>query len=441
MERFRIVKIETCGMKGISKPISIEFENQTLSGAVFNNQSIKAIYGANGSGKTSIITSIDVYKNVCFDSSYLYSYSAILKKLINKKTHRFAFTVYFVGESKKAFYHSIVINAASEKPFIESESIGVITGRTINEGKKEIIRIENGKLVSYSETNKDGQERYDSVVKDAINRLSEYRSIITLFTDRIFYVNTTSIKGELMSNVVLNTLLRTYQFINDVVVYLSASDIHNEISWDSFVESVVDKQSGHNEKNEPNKLLFVSSSTLVPKKLFKWYENQIQRTAKFIKLFKEELEDIKIIKISQGDSYQCRLEMTYADYTVDYEYESAGIKNLIGMFICLEHSSRGGIVFIDEMDVNINEIYLERLFNYFMKYGKGQLCVTIHNTAPMKVLKSGKHSIDFISSSHGVVSWIKNGAKNPTVDFKDGMIPGMPFNVNDFDFTEVFEEN
>lgn len=441
MERFRIVKIETCGMKGICSPVSIEFENQTLSSSVFNTQSIKAIYGANGSGKTSIITSLDVYKNVCFDSSYLYSYSATLKKLINKKTHKFSFSVYFVSERKKAFYHSIVLDASSDKPFIERESIGIITGRTINEGIKEVVRIENGKLVFYSETTKVGQDKYDSVVKDSINKLSEYRSVITLFTDKVFYINTTSIKGELMNNEVLSSLLKTYLFINDIVVYLSAIDRHNETSWDSFAEYVAEQQKEFETKNVQDRLFYVSSSTTVPKKLFPWYEKQIEKTSQFIKLFKEQLIGIKIVKISHGESYQCRLEMVYEDYIVDYEYESAGIKNLIGMFICLEHSSRGGIAFIDEMDVNINEINLERLFSYFMKYGKGQLCVTIHNTSPMKILKGGKHSIDFISSSKGIVPWIKNGAKSPTVDFKEGMIPGIPFNVNDFDFISIFEEN
>jgi len=441
LERFRIIKIETFGMKGICNPVSIEFENQTLSGSVFNTESIKAVYGANGSGKTSLITSLDIYKNVCFDNSYLYSNSATLKKLINKKTHRFSITIYFIGESKKAFYHTIVLDASSEKPFIQKESIGIITGRTINEGLKEVVRIENGKLVFYSDTTKPGQDRYDIVVKDAINKLSEYRSVITLFTDRVFYINTTSIKGELTNNEVLSTLLKTYMFTNEIVVYMSAIDRHNEVSWDKFVEFVAEQKKEYEKKNEQEKLFYVSSSTSVSKKMFPWYEKQITKTTQFIKLFKEQLIDIRIIKIPQGDNYMCRLEMVYKDYTVDYEYESAGIKNLIEMFICLEHSSRGGIAFIDEMDVNINEINLERLFSYFMKYGKGQLCVTIHNTSPMKILKSGKHSIDFISSSQGIVPWIKNGTKSPTVDFKDGMIPGIPFNVNDFDFISIFGEN
>lgn len=441
MERFRIVKIETCGMKGISKPVSIEFENQTISSSVFDNQSIKAIYGPNGSGKTSLIMSVDVYKNICLDSSYLYSNAATLKKLINKKTRQFVFTVYFESEGKKAFCHSIIIDATSYKPFIKSESLGVITGRTINEDIKTVIKTENGKLVFYGDTHKEGHDRFDNVIKNAVNKLSEYRSVITLMTDRIFYSDMTSIEGKLTDNIVLNTMLKTYLFANDIVVYLADIDRQREITWDSLADFVSDNQMKLYEKDEPNKPFVVSSSTIVPRNLYKWYEKQIEKTARFIKLFKPELNNIRIIKVSYGDSYQCRLEMVYDDYSIDYEYESAGIKNLIEMFVCFEHTSKGGISFIDEIDVNINETYLEKMLSYFVKYGKGQLCLTIHNTSPMKILKTSKHSIDFISNSNGVVSWIRNGAKNPTIDFKDGMIPGIPFNVNDFDFINVFEED
>lgn len=441
MRRFRIVKIETCGMKGICNPVSIEFENQTLSSSIFNTQSIKAIYGANGSGKTSIITSLDVYKNICLDSSYLYSESATLKKLINKQTSQFCFSVFFVDESNKAYVHSIIVDGSSEKPFIKSESLGIVAGRTINEEIKELVKIENGKLVFYEDTRRKGQNKYDEVVKNAVNKLSEYRSIITLMKDRVFYSDTTSLEGNLMDNIVLIAMLKTCIFVTNIVIYLSDIDKHKEISWDSFSEYVADIKKIMNDEDEAPKLFIASTSTVVPKRQFEWYEKQIERTARFIKLFKEQLTSIRIVKTNYGENYICRLEMIYGDYSIDYEYESAGIKNLVGMFICLEHTSRGGISFIDEMDVNINEIYLEKLFNYFMKYGKGQLCVTIHNTSPMKILKKGKHSIDFISSSKGIVPWIKNGAKSPTVDFKEGMIPGIPFNVNDFDFISIFEEN
>ena len=441
MERFRIVKIETCGMKGIDKPVSIGFENQTISSSVFNNETIKAVYGPNGSGKTSLIMSVDVYKNICLDSTYLYKESATLKKLINKKTRQFGFTVYFVGESKKAYCHSIVVDGSSDRPFIKSESLGIIAGRTINEDVKTVVNIENGKLVFFGDTHREGQDRYDKVIKNAVNKLSEYRSIITLMSDRVFYSDTTSLKGNLSENIVLSAMLKTYLFANDIVVYLSYVDKQKETTWDSFSDSAADKQRDLYIKEEPPRLFVISYSTIVSKNLYRLYEKQIERTARFIKLFKDHLNGIRIIKTNYGNSFLCRLEMVYDDYSIDYEYESAGIKNLIEMFMCLEHTSRGGISFIDEMDVNTNEIYLEKLFSYFMKYGKGQLCVTIHNTAPMKILKKGKHSIDFINSDQGVVSWIRNGAKNPTIDYKDGFIPGIPFNVNDFDFISIFEEN
>lgn len=55
----------------------------------------------------------------------------------------------------------------------------------------------------------------------------------------------------------------------------------------------------------------------------------------------------------------------------------------------------GGIVFIDEFDSNIHDVYLCALLEYLMEYGKGQLCFTTHNVSPMDVLKHHKNQLTF----------------------------------------------
>ena len=94
--------------------------------------------------------------------------------------------------------------------------------------------------------------------------------------------------------------------------------------------------------------------------------------------------------------------------------------------------------FIDEMDANINDIYFERLIKFFVDYGKGQLIFTTHNTAPMNVLKRVKHGIDFITSDSGIVSWTSNGNYDPQSQYRKGMLIGLPFNVDGFDFLNCF---
>ena len=92
------------------------------------------------------------------------------------------------------------------------------------------------------------------------------------------------------------------------------------------------------------------------------------------------------------------------------------------------------------MDSNINDIYLCRIVEFFMRYGQGQLCFTTHNTSPMAVLKDNKNSIDFISNDNHIIPWRTNGNFAPDKLYKNGMIQYLPFNVEPEDFFGILGE-
>ena len=131
--------------------------------------------------------------------------------------------------------------------------------------------------------------------------------------------------------------------------------------------------------------------------------------------------------------------MVYKSYSVDAEFESTGIKKLIKLFGYLKMMAEGGIVFIDEFDSNLHDVYLCALLEYLMDYGEGQLCFTTHNVGPMDILKSHKKSIDFLSVDHKIYPWIKNGNYSPSNLYRNGMIEGSPFNVESIDFIGIFD--
>lgn len=83
----------------------------------------------------------------------------------------------------------------------------------------------------------------------------------------------------------------------------------------------------------------------------------------------------------------------YVIYKYRLKKPVTGIKKLIQLFAYLNEMVEGGIVFIDEFDSNIHDVYLCALLEYLMEYGKGQLCFTTHNVGPMDVLKHHKKSI------------------------------------------------
>ena len=162
------------------------------------------------------------------------------------------------------------------------------------------------------------------------------------------------------------------------------------------------------------------------------------RLFKFIHIFKNDLQHISIDKRDDKDVYYCNLIMNYSDYSVNAEFESTGIKKLIKLYTFLQHMVKGGIVFIDELDSNLHDVYLCALLEYLMKYGDGQLCFTTHNIGPMDVLRRNKKSIDFLSTDGNIYSWTSNGNYSPSKLYRSGMIEGSPFNIFDFHFIEAF---
>ena len=97
----------------------------------------------------------------------------------------------------------------------------------------------------------------------------------------------------------------------------------------------------------------------------------------------------------------------------------------------------GQITFIDELDANINDVYLDKLIEYFILYGNGQLCFTAHNLSPMSLLKRNKESINFISSINTVHTWANNGNQTPARAYRNGFIEDSPFNVDASDFLGI----
>ena len=113
-------------------------------------------------------------------------------------------------------------------------------------------------------------------------------------------------------------------------------------------------------------------------------------------------------------------------------------KKLMRLYNSFELAAITTITFIDELDANLNDVYLCRLIEFFVNYGKGQLCFTTHNIGPMSILKNNKNSIDFLSSDNLLTSWTKNGNYTPDSLYKKGYIEHIPFNVEAIDFLRVF---
>ena len=95
---FNLYRIETYGMKNIKELITIDFCPLTIDNESKKQISkVKSIYGANGVGKSAIINSIALYKQISLEPSLLKQSSEIIKlnKLFNKVRKEFYISVVY----------------------------------------------------------------------------------------------------------------------------------------------------------------------------------------------------------------------------------------------------------------------------------------------------------------------------------------------------------
>ena len=432
---FYILNLKMAGIKNIEDKIELSFYKKTIKNDFDPEKyKAKAIYGENGSGKTAIITSVKLLQNIILDKRYLADTDTqkTLHELVNKKTRKGFVECEFYSswdDTKYIFKYFVSFEINAEERFvITAEKLEFKNG---NYSKNEYILVYEtcaGKLIYYID-----EYRFGELKNETLNLLNQQSFASCIFSSDIM---STPLPVEYVY--ILNLILFA------VSIYVS---IDNE---DNHKPYFVKKKFGEMSEEEWNKLgmdyiseaytkLLVKddSDEMILKIRFESYQEQVRKMCSFIQIFKPELVDIDIDKKDNGNYYKCSLIMVYDNYSLDSEFESRGIKKLMALFTYLNSASNGSIVFIDELDSNINDVYLDKILEHFLYYGKGQLCFTAHNLSPMSVLKGNKNAISFISSINTVHTWTNNGNQSPENAYRNGFIEDSPFNVDASDFLGI----
>ena len=434
--RFYILCLKICGIKNIEEPIAIEFYKKTINKDFDPDKyRIKAIYGENGSGKTAIITAVSLMRKILTNGSYLLDNDTqrSLVELVNKKTRCGNIECeFYVGlDVKRILRYSVGFEVGEDERFYITEELLEEKKASYSKNKYQtIFRTRNGELI----------ECADSGVLDYLrNKTMNLLDKQSLATSIIrFY----EMSQELRSSSTIFSLFVLSIFALTIDVFLDEADNHADYALRERLGRLDEKAIGN---NGPDLLRQINSKIIgpmadkkmIPKQVFSEYEEQVKRLCEFVRVFKPELKKIDIEKQDRDAFYQCNLKMVYEGYTLDREFESRGIKKLMDLFDCLDAASSGSVVFIDELDSNIDDVYLDKLIEYFASYGKGQLCFTAHNLSPMTVLKSNKNAISFISSINTVHTWTSNGNYTPENAYRNGFIEDSPFNVDATDFLGI----
>lgn len=442
-----LVNYTVQGVKTLEKKITLSFYKKTIERKPnTQNYNIKAIYGMNGSGKSAIIASVDILRNLLISPGYLNNpfVQKNLEELVSKKTGKIDISANFIadmGNDVRLYRYSVVISKNSNGVyFIECESLLSRNATSKSEKMDILYKVEEGKLdigVGIESTLK------DISIEKTLNLL-ENSAFCGLFMEKIF-LQLVNKKSEVVSSMFVRNMVALYVFGKKIHVYIDQSDDHRDYflrnsmlsNEDSFE---IDSLMKHYVQMDRESLNTISvSRNVVSRNAYDRFQKDIKKLCDFIRIFKTDLCGIEIEKKEDADNYICNLLMMYESYKVDAEFESTGVKKLIKLYTYLREMVQGGIVFVDEFDSNLHDVYLCALLEYLMEYGKGQLCFTTHNVGPMDVLKQNKKSIDFLSVDHEIHPWITNGNYSPSKLYRGGMITGSPFNVDSIDFIGAFD--
>ena len=393
-------------------------------------------YGENGSGKTAVMTAVRILTRILLDRNYLNDSvnQRLLAENINKKTRKALLEVTFYTQQNIGpfIYHyrvSLEIRK-DERVYLSGEHLEVKIGHNSQSHYRQVFETRDGELLIFD------RNKVFAFCKEKTTNLLGHRSFATFIND------IEEVKDQTAS---LNWyhLFHLAVFASNTIVILDSEDDHRD--------DALSRLPGGNRENqlrETESLTIYGRSTLVERdrkailisrspESLKRCREYTDRLFSFIRIFKTNLKAIELDKKEYGEFYLCRRIMVYDGYELDEEYESRGIRKLMALFDALDAASDGSIVFIDELDSNINDVYLDKLIEYFTYYGKGQLCFTAHNLSPMSVLRESKCSISFISAANTMHTWTSNGNQNPENAYRDGFIEDSPFNVDATDFLGI----
>lgn len=456
MKDIYLVKYSVKGIKTLDQLISLSFYKKIIPKVPDTQKyNIKGIYGMNGSGKSGIVTSVDILKNLLINPGYLNN--PIIQKnldaIINKKIGELFIAADYIVRFRDMLvlfrYEVRLSRDNTGKYIIFYEQLSSKNATSRNDSMETIFKVENGEIISLLKREND--KLSNMILKKTTNLLIT-TSMCALFLEKVLIsISNTDEIDEMYENVLCNSLMSLCVFGMKLHVYIDQADDHREYFIHNSLRCLDNFEKNSPEINSLMDNFFETDSehlnvisitgNIVCKNMYEYFEKTVGKLYEFLHIFKSDLQGIEIDKKEDHDTFVCSLIMIYDSYKIHAEFESTGIKKLIKLFAYLREMVQGAIVFIDEFDSNLHDVYLCALLEYLMEYGEGQLCFTTHNVGPMDILRQHKKSIDFLSVDHKIHPWTTNGNYSPSKLYRNGMIEGSPFNVDSIDFIGVFSSN
>ena len=190
MKDIYLLNYSVKGVKTLDQLVSLSFYKKTISKELDTQKyNIKGIYGMNGSGKSGIITSVEILKNLITNSGYLNNpiVQKNLDEIINKKTNElFIETEYLAKLGSGLFIYKYSVTLSKDnmgKYIISHECLSYRKATSRKEPMETIFEIFKGEdIIFYKNEEHDKISR--DILKKTMNLLSS-ASMSALFSEKI----------------------------------------------------------------------------------------------------------------------------------------------------------------------------------------------------------------------------------------------------------------
>ena len=160
MKDIYLINYSVNGIKSLDQLVSLSFYKKTISRYPETQQyNIKGIYGINGSGKSGIVASVDILKNLLINSGYLNNpiVQTYLDAIINYITKKISIVADFIAEvGNNLWYFRYEITLEKDftgKYVISFEELSSKKVTSRNDALDCMYKVVNGEIVFVNKKN------------------------------------------------------------------------------------------------------------------------------------------------------------------------------------------------------------------------------------------------------------------------------------------------
>lgn len=283
MKDIYLINYSVKGIKTLDQLVTLSFYKKIISKKLDTQEyNIKGIYGMNGSGKSSIVTSVEILRNLLINPGYLNN--PIVQKdldgVINKRLGElFIEADYMVKAGEDLLfcrYNVTVSKNVAGKYAISQESLSTKKATSKSEVMEKIFEVSNGEIV-FIYGKKD--EMSEVILNRTMNLLTT-ASLCAVFYEKFLLPKFQNI--EIKRSILVSEICALYVLGRKLQVYIEESDDHREYITRNSLECYSDSDKYEREINSllnsylemENNCLNVISITgnLVSKERYKYFE-------------------------------------------------------------------------------------------------------------------------------------------------------------------------